>query len=888
MQRVQLKRRITDLLHLPICRNVLAKALDLVGGPDEDAERLSGVVFADPGLAAELCRAVYAPAVPEVCGTLTPVEIVSRLGLAQVRRLVVARALAYLLEEHGAGHEAWEDAVRAHWRHAFTTAVCCRVLAERSSPSTNPESLLPAGSALGGRAYLAGLLHDLGKLVLAAVSRSINAPDVGRADGDIPAIVDVEEEWGLDHTLAGKWLAEEWRFPEGLVEAIWLHHHGRAGAARAAHDDAPALKTLELARALAPGVDQDDGAPPLALSQRQLDEFGVTEREAADLVSACRAAVRAGLAAFADEGELDAAALRAALGVLSADACAAPEHATAARRAERFRAVHEMYQATLACRSLKETHELIVGHIRRTLRIAPCICCVVDLHGAELLLQTWKTLTERPRRFTVALESSPGKPEQSALLSALHALGLGVAEEGWAGSELRDVMNWGGLVAAPMLVRGKCYGQIVFDAAAAGFVLTEDQFAELLAFAAACGLAVSQQETREHATRQIEDQVGSMRREEQLRKRLEHAERLAVMGEYSARTAQSLNTPLSMASAQLQWLIGQTADGKIRKTLGGILRHTRSAYRTVKDLLLVAKPPQPKLEPTLVNYILHQAAAGLQDGLQHQGIRLVENYAEGLPRIHADRRLLEHVFVNLLMRSQDNLAGKGGVITVQTWAAPDRRSLLVRIADTGAASTPAAGEQAFEPWAASGEGGASPGLSLLVCREIVQAHRGRIEIESVPGGGNAVTIELPAAAVAARPPAMRPSEQEPETGKTCLVADSDPGVRSVLTRTLSSRNFHVTAVKDGAEALEAIEGRRFTVIILDMKMPRLDGYRFLSILRARGDEAPVIAVTGSPNPADAERAVRAGARVCLQKPFQLKRLLDEVDEALKTELSRAQ
>jgi CheY-like chemotaxis protein len=129
-----------------------------------------------------------------------------------------------------------------------------------------------------------------------------------------------------------------------------------------------------------------------------------------------------------------------------------------------------------------------------------------------------------------------------------------------------------------------------------------------------------------------------------------------------------------------------------------------------------------------------------------------------------------------------------------------------------------------------------------------------------------------ARAVAA--PARRPERSQP----TVLVVDDDEGIRATIAESLRLDGYWVLTARHGAEALEvlAAEGQP-CVILLDMRMPVMDGWAFAAVHRARGPGAPIVAVTAAQDAAS--WAAEIGAADVLPKPFELDALTAVVERA---------
>ena len=118
-------------------------------------------------------------------------------------------------------------------------------------------------------------------------------------------------------------------------------------------------------------------------------------------------------------------------------------------------------------------------------------------------------------------------------------------------------------------------------------------------------------------------------------------------------------------------------------------------------------------------------------------------------------------------------------------------------------------------------------------------------------------------------PVPPPGERRPRV----LVAEDDRSVRESLRRSLRFNGFDVAAAVDGADALASISRARPDALVLDVMMPRLDGLEVCRILRAGGDDLPILALTARDAVADRVAGLDAGADDYLTKPFALEELL---------------
>lgn len=189
-------------LELPVLPGVAAEVMSLCEDPNTDAARLSKVIHKDQTLASSVLRVAnstaYAGQVP--CASLQ--QAVSRLGMQMVTEI----ALAVTVKGRVFNNALYVDLLRGLWRHSVITGLYTKEIARMRRQ--NVES-----------AFLAGLLHDVGKAVLLA---NLDRCHGGRLHGvRMDELVRALHE---HHTAAGGMLALEWGLPEQLTEAIVCHH----------------------------------------------------------------------------------------------------------------------------------------------------------------------------------------------------------------------------------------------------------------------------------------------------------------------------------------------------------------------------------------------------------------------------------------------------------------------------------------------------------------------------------------------------------------------------------------------------------------------------------------------------------------------------------------
>ena len=114
-----------------------------------------------------------------------------------------------------------------------------------------------------------------------------------------------------------------------------------------------------------------------------------------------------------------------------------------------------------------------------------------------------------------------------------------------------------------------------------------------------------------------------------------------------------------------------------------------------------------------------------------------------------------------------------------------------------------------------------------------------------------------------------------------LVVEDEQDLNRILAKTLTAEGYSVDTCFDGVEALDYLEGAEYDAIVLDVMMPRMDGFSLLAQMRESGNETPVIFLTAKDSVPDRVRGLDAGADDYLVKPFDIVELIARVESVLR-------
>lgn len=209
----ELDQYIQRVTHLPPAPRVLPQLLMMLSQPNIDSSRVVNLITYDPGLTAsvlQVCNSAFFASAVQVTDIE---EAVNRLGFQQVYRLVAAISGGRALAPGQKGYGMDEGEL---WKHSVTTAVACQLIARDHGVDEN-------------MAFTSGLLHDIGKIILADALKHIYAKLMQEVEQNQQSMLETEKKLlGVQHAEIGGRLLHKWKFPPSLVSAVWFHHQPKA------------------------------------------------------------------------------------------------------------------------------------------------------------------------------------------------------------------------------------------------------------------------------------------------------------------------------------------------------------------------------------------------------------------------------------------------------------------------------------------------------------------------------------------------------------------------------------------------------------------------------------------------------------------------------------
>jgi PAS domain S-box-containing protein len=323
------------------------------------------------------------------------------------------------------------------------------------------------------------------------------------------------------------------------------------------------------------------------------------------------------------------------------------------------------------------------------------------------------------------------------------------------------------------------------------------------------------------------------------------------------------------------------------------------ASELTKQMLAYAGKGTFVVQPLNLSAVVREMT-GLLKTVISRNARLSLDLALELPFVQADATQLRQVVMNLITNASDALEGREGTIRLTTGVMRLGREVLapmlfgnllepdeyvvLEVEDTGCGIDAETRKRMFDPFFTRKPTGlvGGRGLGLAAVLGIVRNHRGAIHVRSTIGEGTTFQIVLPKSSFneSQSPlPVPRKIARQFDRDGLVLVVDDEEIVRRVAKGALTKAGYEVLQAADGLEALEQVEqrGDQITAVLLDLRMPRMDGRTCYGRIRALHPDMPIILMSGYTEEEVSEALGKTTPTIFVEKPFSPTDLLEAID-----------
>jgi len=382
-----------------------------------------------------------------------------------------------------------------------------------------------------------------------------------------------------------------------------------------------------------------------------------------------------------------------------------------------------------------------------------------------------------------------------------------------------------------------------------------------------------------------------------LQKQLLQAQKMEAIGTLAGGVAHDFNNVLQVALGYSDLILSdEKFPTSYRADLHKIHESARRGADLVQRLLTFSRKVEIKPSPINLNYRITELRKMVERTIPKMiDVQLI--LSESLASINADPTQIDQVLMNLAVNARDAMP-EGGKLIFETanimldeeYAKTHLEAklgphVLLMVTDTGSGMDQETLEHIFEPFYTTKAVGEGTGLGLAMVHGIVKNHGGHITCYSEPGQGTTFKIYIPAL-IADEVQEEKDARPMPRGGsETILLVDDEEIIRDLGSRILSKGGYKVVLASNGKDALKLYQQRRdeISLVILDLIMPEMGGKQCLEALASLDPSVKVVIASGySPN-GPTKKALAAGAKGFVNKPYDIRQVLEVVREVLDKE-----
>jgi putative nucleotidyltransferase with HDIG domain len=709
--------KVSTLKNLPTLPHILVKLIEICNKDEVDLAEISRIVEADPSLSSKILKLVNSAyyGLPRKFDSIR--QSISYLGTSTIKNIAIGSSIFQAFNPSVMG-EFFD--LKVFWWHSIKCAVLARIIARKIQYS-NPEE-----------AFLAGLLHDIGRMVLWANYPKEYSALLEKYSGRSDLLLAGEIRQGITHCEIGAWMLHRWRLQSFLVDAI-LYHHEPTEKIKSA---LPLVQIIYVANILSHNSAHED--PNIShmiseLFENTLSEIGELMSQADEEVDEVARAL---------EIEIQAPSSKPGDAILENDL---KKQDALSRNVRDSSLLLATLQNLMESNDEESIFSVVYQGLKILFDLSDVFFFIYDQEKNSLM---GKAVKENERSIMINDLVISMKIEQSLIVSVLLRGSPLESFVDFPSSELTIIdqqiirfIGREGILCLPMLAHGEYVGVIVVGLDRNEFSHLTGHFTLLNLFSKQVALSLLSERMRHSPLTKIQ------------------TERAVASSDIARKVVHEVNNPLSIIKNYLKILgLKLAKQNIIQDEISIINKEIDRISHLLRALTSFSESKTKKTESVDVNLVLMDLAKITRESLRkHSGVEVHLDLKYSLPTIRSDEDSIKQIFVNLIKNAAEAMP-EGGNLYITTRHitshiggnflpsnnADSQEYVEVIIRDDGQGIPDEVKSRLFDPFVST-KGANHSGLGLSIVHNLIKSLNGTLTCESERGKGTCFKIGFPIA-----------------------------------------------------------------------------------------------------------------------------------------------